>query len=409
MKITKVELYHISIPLKNNFYPTWIPGYPQTHNRFTLLKLETDNDITGLAAGVAFGEEREGLGGLMAPYLLGLDPTDTDLAYQRLKEGSYLGWRNNWIEAAFYDIKAQFEDKPVWKMLGGTDKPVPVYWSTGEQCEPKKHSKIIKQAQDEGYHGVKIRIKHKALEDDVKAVKETRALVDNDYPLMIDVNQGWPVTIVDRIPIWDLTRAKHFVNEISYQNIRWLEEPLDWHAYEDLASLREHSPIKIAGCELNAGWHEARMFLHFGSLDLYQPDATVFGIKDTLKTIEATKKDPSLGFSPHTWTNGVGLWVNLHMCALTNREFPLEFPYEPKSWEPKFRDGIFSEPVLPKDGYLELPQEPGFGYPINWTKVEKFGRKFFSMTETDLSKKVLKEKGFITTLKLKRRKSKESK
>ena len=76
MKITKVELWHINIPLKKPFYPSWIPGYPQTHNRFTLLQLTTDDGFTGYAAGVAFGEEREGLGGLLAPYLLGLDPND---------------------------------------------------------------------------------------------------------------------------------------------------------------------------------------------------------------------------------------------------------------------------------------------------------------------------------------------
>ncbi len=39
MKITAIELYHVSIPLRVTFWPTWIPGYPQTHNRFTLIKL----------------------------------------------------------------------------------------------------------------------------------------------------------------------------------------------------------------------------------------------------------------------------------------------------------------------------------------------------------------------------------
>ncbi|MFX1265618.1 MAG: mandelate racemase/muconate lactonizing enzyme family protein, partial [Promethearchaeota archaeon] len=98
MKVTQVEMYHISIPLKKTFFPSWIPGYPQTHNRFTLLRLTTDTGLIGLAAGVAFGEEREGLGGLLAPYVLGLDPCDLELAHQRIREASYLGWRNFWME-----------------------------------------------------------------------------------------------------------------------------------------------------------------------------------------------------------------------------------------------------------------------------------------------------------------------
>ncbi len=379
-----------------------------THNRFTLLCLSTDAGINGVAAGTAFGEEREGLGGLLAPYMLGLDPCDTSVAHQRIREASYLGWRNFWIEAAFYDLKAKVEELPVWKMLGGTDKPIPVYWSTGALVNPKHHSKIIKQAQNEGYHGVKLRVKSKTLEEDVKLIKETRARIDSNFPLMIDANQAWPVSIVDKIPDWDFERARQFVSAMEDQNIKWLEEPLDWHAYEELGELRKESPILLAGGELNAGWDEARMFFHFESYDLYQPDVTFFGFNDTLKVIKEIKKR-GLGFSPHTWTNGVGLLTNLHTAALGDRKFPLEFPYEPDSWIPQYRDGILIEPIFPKDGYLELPQEPGLGIPIDWDKVKKFGTKFFSMTEGDLRKKVMKEKGVITALKLKRRKDKEQK
>ncbi|MFX0014391.1 MAG: mandelate racemase/muconate lactonizing enzyme family protein [Promethearchaeota archaeon] len=409
MKIIKVELFHISIPLKSIFYPSWIPGYPQTHNRFTLLRLSTNVGITGVAAGVAFGEEREGLGGLLAPYILGLDPCDLDLVHQRMIEASFLGWRNFWMEAAFYDIKAQAEGVPVWKMLGGTDKPIPVYWSTGATCQSKRHSKIVEQAQEAGYKGVKLRVKTKTIDEDVTAIRETRSRVDQDFPLMIDANQGWLVTIVDRTPAWDLNRARRFVESIEDLNIHWLEEPLEMHKYEELADLRSSSSIRIAGAELNSGWHEARMLLHFKSLDLYQPDVTVFGFKDTLKVIDATKQQ-GLGFSPHTWTNGVGLWTNLHTAALTNREFPLEYPYEPGSWTPEYRDGILKSTIVPdKEGCIELPEEPGLGLKIDWSKVENFGRKFFSMTEGELRKKVMKEKGIISALKLKRRKDKEAK
>jgi len=61
MKVDRIELYHVAIPLPKPFYPSWIPGYPQTVNRFTLLRLTTDDGVQGLAAGVAFEEEREGL------------------------------------------------------------------------------------------------------------------------------------------------------------------------------------------------------------------------------------------------------------------------------------------------------------------------------------------------------------
>jgi hypothetical protein len=60
MKITAIELYHVSVPLKETFWPTWIPGYPQTHNRFTLIKILTDDGIEGYSAGAAMEKGRVG-------------------------------------------------------------------------------------------------------------------------------------------------------------------------------------------------------------------------------------------------------------------------------------------------------------------------------------------------------------
>jgi L-alanine-DL-glutamate epimerase-like enolase superfamily enzyme len=413
MKVTKIELYHCGIPLKKAFYPSWIPDYPQTVNRFTFLKITTDNDLVGTAAGMAFEEEREGLGSVLGSYLLGIDPCNIDLIHQRLKELTILGWRNFWMEAAFYDLWAQAEDKPLWQLLGGTDKPIPAYWSTGSVINPKKHAKVCQQAVDEGYQAIKLRVKRRTLEEDVKGVQEVRKRFGNsEFPIAVDANMGWNVTIIGVIPDWTLERAKQFIDQTKEQNLWWLEEPLDWHKYEDYAELREHSASvggpKIAGGELNYGWHELRMFMHFKSLDLYQPDATFSGIKDSIKTIKATREQ-NLGFNPHTWTNGFGLVVNMHVYSLTDREYPLEYPHEPGTWTPEVRDGMMKAPITPKMGYLELPQEAGLGAPLDWEKIEQHGRKYFQMTEGDLKKKVIKEKGLIAAMKLKRAKSKGEK
>lgn len=89
-KIARIELYHVAIPLPATFYPSWIPGFPQTENRFTLIKAITDDGVEGYSAGPAMGRERAGLGELLGPYLLGEDATDIALIQQRLREVSYL-------------------------------------------------------------------------------------------------------------------------------------------------------------------------------------------------------------------------------------------------------------------------------------------------------------------------------
>ena len=119
MKIKEIELYHVHIPLKHTFWPTWIPGYPQTHNRFTLIRLITDEGIEGWSAGIAMGEERQGVGELLGGYIIGADPMDIDRIQSLLKQAGILGWLNYWIEPACWDIIGKAKGKPVYELLGG--------------------------------------------------------------------------------------------------------------------------------------------------------------------------------------------------------------------------------------------------------------------------------------------------
>ncbi len=99
-RIVRIELYRVAIPLPARFYPSWIPGLPQTENRFTLIKVITEQGIEGWSAGPAMGRERAGLGELLGPYLIGEDAISTRRIQQRLRELSYLDRRNVWIEPA---------------------------------------------------------------------------------------------------------------------------------------------------------------------------------------------------------------------------------------------------------------------------------------------------------------------
>jgi L-alanine-DL-glutamate epimerase-like enolase superfamily enzyme len=70
-RVARIELFHVAIPLPEPFYPAWIPGMPQTENRFTLIRVTTEDGTVGHSAGPAIAAERAGLGDLLGPYLLG--------------------------------------------------------------------------------------------------------------------------------------------------------------------------------------------------------------------------------------------------------------------------------------------------------------------------------------------------
>jgi len=402
MKIERIELFHVAIPLERPFHPAWIPGYPQTLNRFTLARLTTDDGVQGVAAGVAFEREREGLGSLLGPYLIGLNPLDIQTARQRIREASYLGWRDYWLEAAFWDIKGRVEGKPVWALLGGsTGGRVPVYASTGEIHPPKQRVDEVLRLRDMGFNTVKLRVHSFSLLEDIAQVETVRKAVGDTMQIGVDANQGWRVALIDDAPLWDLARAVEFARACADLDVAWIEEPLDMYAYDELAELRQQSAVPIAGGELNGGWHEFKVMLEKGSYDVYQPDATMGGGISEAKQVQDACIDRGLGFTPHTWTNGLGLLTNLHLLASGLRDQPLEYPYEPPGWIPEVRDGLLIEPILIDEaGTIGVPDQPGLGIDIDVDKLAHYGDKYFEITSRGLAVKTIKEKGLFTALRL---------
>ena len=406
MKIDRIELFHIAIPLQKPFYPAWIPGYPQTVNRFTLARLTTSDGIQGLAAGVAFERERQGLGSLLGPYLIGLDPTDIATGRQRIREAGYLGWNNYWLEAAFWDVLGKVENKPLWQLLGGTaGGRVPVYASTGEVHAPLKRAEEVLRLKEQGFRSVKLRVHSFNPADDIAQIRAVREAVGDSMQIGVDANQGWRVALVDDAPLWDLARAREFADACADHGIAWLEEPLDMYAWDELADLRRNSKVPIAGGELNGGWHEFKVMLEKGSFDIYQPDATMGGgISDAKRVMDACKQQ-GLRFAPHTWTNGLGLLINLHVYAAGERHHPLEYPIEPPGWTPGARDALLTEPILAdENGTIAVPDQPGLGIEIDEAKLKRYGEKFFDMSTRGLAVKTIREKGLFTALKLARKK-----
>lgn len=414
VKIDRIELFHVAIPLAKPFHPAWIPGYPQTANRFTLARLTTDDGVQGLAAGVAFERERQGLGSLLGPYLIGLDPTDIDTARQRIREASYLGWRNYWLEAAFWDIRGQLEGQPVWRLLAkaagaplaaGEGGRVRVYASTGELHEPARRAEEVLRLREQGFRTVKLRVHSFEPAEDIAQVEAVRRAVGDSMAIGVDANQGWRVALIDDAPLWTLQRADDFARACADNGVAWLEEPLDMYAWDELAELRRRSAVPIAGGELNGGWHEFRSMLEKGALDIYQPDATFGGgIGDALRVMRACRQR-GLGFAPHTWTNGIGLVVNLHVYAAGDRAHPLEYPYEPPGWLPEVRDGLLARPIVAdSEGTIAVPEAPGLGIEIDEDQLKRYGEKYFDITTRGIAVKTIREKGLFTALRLARRK-----
>jgi D-galactarolactone cycloisomerase len=394
-RVARIELHHFSAPLPATFRPSWIPGFPQNENRATLIRVVTDDGIEGWSAGPAIGKERAGLGQLIGPYLIGEDATDIELIQQRLREIGYLGWRNWWIEPAFWDIKGKLENKPVCKLLGGQPRSIRLYASTGEVKTAAERIEEAEARYEEGFRTIKIRV-HEDENADIEQVTRTAEAVGDRMSIGVDANQAWRVTAVADAPLWDLARAKRFADVCAEARISWIEEPLPMDAYDDLAELTAYSKVPIAGGELHtSAYPELKMMIERRCYSIFQPDAMFTGgIAQTFKLIELCREN-GLTYTPHTWTNGVGFAVNLQLMAASGfaDEKELEYPLDPPGWVPEARDAMLEQPFVHEKGTIDVPDRPGLGIDIDERALRKHGKRFFKMDRKRLVFFALRDRG----------------
>jgi L-alanine-DL-glutamate epimerase-like enolase superfamily enzyme len=405
-KVARVELFHFSAPLPATFRPSWIPGFPQNENRCTLIRVVTQDGVEGWSAGPAIGKEREGLGELIGPYLIGEDASDIALIQQRLREIGYLGWRNWWIEPAFWDIKGKLAGLPVHRLLGGETRDVTLYASSGEVRSTTDRIREAEERASEGFGAIKLRV-HDDEATDVAQVEETARALEGAVEIGVDANQAWRVTAIADAPLWDLERAKRFSDVCAGSGIAWIEEPLPMDAYDDLAALTAYSKLPIAGGELHtSAYPELAMMVERRCYSIFQPDAVFTGgIAQTFQLAHLCR-ERGLSYTPHTWTNGVGLAVNLQLFLASGfaADMRLEYPFDPPGWVPEARDAMLTEPFLHEKGMLAPPDRPGLGFEIDRRALRKYGKRFFVMDRKRLAFFALRDRGIKASMEIDRAK-----
>ncbi len=403
-RIERIELWHVAVPLPEPFWPSWIPGYPQVHVAQTFARLTTRDGLVGISGGASFTTERRGLGDLIGGFLVGMRPDDLEGARRRLREASYLGWRNQWLEAAFWDLKGKIEGKPVYKLLQEHEETVTsarVYASSGSIKAWPDRRAWLDTVCDMGFGAVKIRVKDPERRNDADILRRVREHVGEGFVIAVDANQGWPVSIVRPHPDWDLDYATRFGQACDELGLAWIEEPLDMHDWDGMAELRRRVKTPIAGGEIHGAWHEFRPLFEHACLDRYQPDAMFSGLT-VARQVMAECRTRGLAYSPHTWSNGFNMVVNLHAFAAWEGRDWLEFPYEPPGFVPEARDGILPAVLVKPDGTVDVPQGPGLGVEVDERALLRWGHCFHVSTPLRVAVRTIREKGLKAALAIKK-------
>jgi L-alanine-DL-glutamate epimerase-like enolase superfamily enzyme len=365
MKITAVEITHHRLPLDPPFNASW-DTRPRTHFDATVVRVMTDEGLTGVAS----GDTMTGFTGHETLFI-GQDPLAIERHYRILSNIQFHYGRCWPLDLALWDLVGKITGQPVYKLLGGLSDRVRAYASSGTLRDPKALTDLAEHFVACGFRAMKIRFHRGDWRSDIAALEAVRARVGNKLDLMVDCNQGWRMSW-DAYAPWTLKDAVAVARALEPLGVYWMEEPLHRSDREGMRRLREMTDIRIAGGEMTRELYEFRDLIRDGCLDVFQPDAALVGGITGLRRVAAMAQEANLVFTPHTWTNGMGVVANAHLTAgLADAPF-LEFPYDPPEWSLDRRDFPMTMPLdIDADGWIVLSDRPGMGYDLNEDRLKR--------------------------------------
>jgi L-alanine-DL-glutamate epimerase-like enolase superfamily enzyme len=114
--------------------------------------------------------------------------------------------------------------------------------------------------------------------------------------------------------------------------------------------------VKVSGLEKEMKIDKIMDWLEMGAIDIIQPDCSIAGLTESWYMARmAAIRDKE--FCPHNYQCGFTTMQNAHLAAGNPNLLFLEIC---ECFDP-LREEVLKEPLVFKNGYIELSDKPGFG------------------------------------------------
>lgn len=366
MRIERIETRSYVVPLDPPFVAAWDP-VPRDRIEETVTIVRADDGLSGYASGAPLPDAAS-----LERLLKGVDPLRTEVIRRICETVDFHGGRPWAAEVAVWDLVGRALDVPLWRLLGGRSPALTAYASTGERVDPDERVRRTLAMRERGIRAVKIRFHDPDWRRDVEVVERVRDAVRGEMEVFVDANHGWRMA-GDRGAPWDVAAATQCARALEPLGVYWLEEPLPTSDAEGYALLRSRTSLRIAAGEMVRDLHEARDLILRGGVDVIQPDVVLAGGIGGCRRVAALADLCGRGFSPHTWTNGLGLLANVHLAMAVSSVPFVEVPFDPPAWSAERRDWLLPSPVeIGPDGMVKIPDGPGLGVELDLQALEPY-------------------------------------
>jgi galactonate dehydratase len=358
MKITKIDALVAGIEHRNQVY----------------VRTQTDEGIHGIGEAYSVGPDLATVNWVdyFAEQFVGQDPSRIEylwaLGFQgaRFPIGSSGMAALSGIEQSLWDITGKALGLPVYKLLGGRVRDrVPVYHGVHAD-EPSKLAEDARQRISEGgFRAVKTNPLAGDWRDQTwnAAVKTSRARIE---ALRMAVGADVDIGLDAHAAVWELPKALDLADSLAEYRPFFMEEPLRMENRHAMAELRKKMPFPLATGECLYTKFEFEELIRGEAADILQPDVCICGGLMEMRKIAANAEAHDVVVAPHNPMGPLATIINTHFAAATTNFLVLEYR-EPGPIE----RSLVTETLKPKDGYVEIPDRPGWGIDLVETAIKK--------------------------------------
>ncbi len=369
MKITRIETLYLRLPD--------VKEQCDSGQDVLIVRVETDAGITGIgevdsspmaAKWVIDGPFSHTTTSGLAHLVVSEDPFETEKIWEKMYRANiYAGRRGigihamSGIDIALWDIKGKALGMPVWKLLGGGfRKSIRCYASSLFGATPEETGELARRFAGQGFTAVKFGWDPMGQDEqtDKALVKKAREGLGDKIDLLIDAGLAW-----------DAKTAIQRAHAFEQSGIFWLEEPLRPDDYEGYRKLSQATSVRIAAGEEESNRLSYLDLMDRGQIDVVQVDLTRCGGFTEAMKIASLAADRGLPVANHGFTTYINVVAALHWLNAIPNALICEYVAEVGT---TLRDRITRQHVLAKDGYLEIPTEPGLGIDLDEDAVAQF-------------------------------------
>jgi L-alanine-DL-glutamate epimerase-like enolase superfamily enzyme len=359
MKITGTSMEQYRWPRAK---PITNGKHTYTHVNYALVKIATDEGITGIGLAHGGGIERATVD-YLTPLLMGEDPLCVERLWAKMWVPKLIGRRGittraiSAVDIGLWDIRAKAAGMPLWKLLGGYRRDVPTYIAGGYYEEGKGLRELQQEMADNvamGARAIKMKVGGVPIPEDVARVRAVREAIGAEVKLLVDANCAYRAY-----------EAVQLARRIEEYDVFWFEEPVAPDDYDGHRRVAEASSIPVATGENEYTRYGFRDLIRAGAAAILNADAKVLGGVTEFMKVAALAQAHDIDIAPHGSQD-----IHIHLVAAISNGLMLE--YYRDTVDPLWARIYCNLLTLNADGTVSAPDVPGIGVEVNQSVLDEY-------------------------------------